>query len=44
MGILRAILVVSRGILRCRAALAAEHQALRQQPAVLRQSVKRPRL
>jgi len=44
MGMLRAILVFFRGILTCRAALAAENLALRQQLAALRQSVKRPRL
>ena len=43
MGILRIILVFLRALLGSRAALAMENLALRQQLAVLRQSVKRPR-
>ena len=44
MSILAAILGFLRAILRRRATLALENLALRQQLAVLRRSVKRPRL
>ena len=44
MGILRIIVVFLQGLLSSRTALAAENLALRQQLAVLRQSVKRPKL
>ena len=44
MGVLKAIILLVRGIMMDRAALAMENLALRQQLAVLRQSVKRPSL
>jgi hypothetical protein len=44
MSVLRAIFLILRGLVRCQAALALENLALRQQLAVLRRSVKRPRL
>ena len=44
MGILRAVFFFVRGLLLSRSALAAENLALRQQVAVYKQSVKRPKL
>ena len=44
MGILRAVFFFLRGLLLSRSALAAENLALRQQVAVYKQSVKRPKL
>ena len=44
MGIWKVVVLFVRGFLAERAALAAENLALRQQLAVLQQSVKRPRL
>ena len=44
MGVLKAVLVFLRAMLILKADLAIENLALRQQLAVCRQSVKRPRL
>jgi len=44
MSVLRAIFLILRGLVRGRAVLALENLALRQQLAVLRRSVRRPRL
>ena len=44
MTVFHVLLVLVRSVLRSRAALAAENLALRQQLAVLRRSVKRPKL
>lgn len=44
MGLIRAVFVFARGILRNRLELAAENLALRQQLAILREKVKRPSL
>ena len=44
MSIVRALAVMFRGLLHGRASLALENLALRQQLAVLRRGVKRPRL
>ena len=44
MGLIRMFLLLVRGLLRRRAALAAENLALRQQLAVLKHSAKRPKL
>ena len=44
MGILHAVFFFLRGLLFSRSALAAENLALRQQVAVYKQSVKRPKL
>ncbi len=42
--LLQLVLIVCRATLRDRAELALEHRVLRQQPAVLRRSVKRPKI
>ncbi len=44
MSFVRTIALIFRGLLRSRASLALENLALRQQLAVLRRSVRRPRL
>ena len=44
MDLIRAVLLFVRGTLHNRVELAAENVALRQQPAVLREKAKRPRL
>ncbi len=44
MGVLRVLAVLIRAFLSSRTALAAENLALRQQLAVLKRSVKRPKL